>query len=195
MDISCQPCRDEVTRNLWIDLHDRLFAFIHSRLDDPDDVEDTLQDVFLKIHSSLASIRDVEKIESWVFQITRNCIADHYRKSDRQPLEADLILMEDDPGDDTAAGLAPYISEIVRSLPDIYREAILLTDYQGHNQNEAARMLGISVSGFKSRVQRARAMIKETMLTCCHFEFDARGILFDYREHCCCCSVENSQTA
>jgi len=187
MDLTCQPCRDDAIRELWSSLHDRLYAFIHGRVKDPDDVEDILQDVFLKIHTNLASIRDVTRIESWVFQITRNCITDHYRKSAKQDWQPDLSVTDDYTEVDAAEELAPYIREIVESLPDIYREAVLLTDYQGLNQVEAARLLGISISGFKSRVQRARAMVKETMLSCCHYEFDARGIIYDYRERCCCC--------
>lgn len=192
MDIGCQKCRDEVTQTLWIDLHDRLYKFIFSRVHDPDDVDDILQDVFLKIHTRLATIRDTSRIESWVFQITRNCIHDHYRKPVRLPLETDIPVTDDVGGEeDTAADLAPYIQEIVQSLPEKYREAILLTDYGGINQSAAAKQLGISPSGFKSRVQRARSMIREIMLTCCHFEFDVRGIICDYREHCCCCSEED----
>ncbi len=190
MDICCQECRNVALQTLWEDLHDRLFKFIRSRVNDPDDVEDILQEVFLKIHTNLETIRDVSKIESWIFQITRNCITDHYRKPSKLPLENDLPIFDDYSGEDTAEDLAPYIQEIVQSLPEKYREAIQLTDYYGMNQLEAANHLGITVSGFKSRVQRARTMIKETMLTCCHFEFDARGIVYVYRRHCCCCKEE-----
>ncbi len=195
MDIGCQDCRDDALRTLWEDLHDRLFAFIRARVDDPDDVEDILQETFLKIHTSLATIRDVSKVESWVFQITRNCISDHYRKPAKLPLDTDLPTTDDYPGEDTAENLAPYIKDIIGSLPGKYREAILLTDYEGISQVDAAEKLGITVSGFKSRVQRARSMVKETMLTCCHFEFDARGIVYDYRERCCCCSEGNPITS
>jgi RNA polymerase sigma-70 factor, ECF subfamily len=190
MDIGCQDCRDEALRILWVDLHKRLLAFINSRVNDADDAEDILQEVFLKIHTSLSTIRDVSKVESWVFQITRNVITDHFRKPPKLPLETDLAVTDDYSGEDTAEDLAPYIQDIVKSLPEKYREAILLTDYQGLNQVEAAKRLKISISGFKSRVQRARNMVKETMLTCCHFEFDARGIVYDYRQHCCCCEED-----
>jgi RNA polymerase sigma-70 factor, ECF subfamily len=192
MDIGCQPCRNEATQTLWVDLHDRLCKFIYSRVNDPDDVEDILQEVFLKIHTNLETIRDVSKIESWVFQITRNCITDHYRKPSKLPLENDIPIYDEYSGEDTAEDLAPYILEIVKSLPEKYREAILLADYQGMNQQEAASQLGMGTSGFKSRVQRARSMVKGNLLICCHFEFDARGVVFDYRDNCCCCEEEPS---
>jgi RNA polymerase sigma-70 factor, ECF subfamily len=194
MDISCQACRNDAMQTLWEDLHDRLYKFIRSRVNDPDDVEDILQEVFLKMHTNLGTIRDVSRIGSWVFQITRNCITDHFRKPIKLPLEKDIPIFDDYGGEDTAENLAPFIQDIVQSLPEKYREAILFTDYQGMNQIDAANTLGISVSGFKSRVQRARTLIKGIMLSCCHFEFDARGIVYDYRDHCCCCSEEETIT-
>jgi RNA polymerase sigma-70 factor (ECF subfamily) len=107
-------------------------------------------------------------------------------------VESDFPVYDEYTGEDTAEELAPYLQEIVNSLPEKYSQAIILTDYQGKNQQEMADILGISISGAKSRVQRARQKIKDIMLACCHFEFDARGIVYDYREHCCCCDGEPS---
>jgi hypothetical protein len=42
----------------------------------------------------------------------------------------------------------------------------------------------------KSRVQRARGMVREVMLACCHFEFDTRGIVMEYYEPCCVCESQ-----
>jgi RNA polymerase sigma-70 factor, ECF subfamily len=52
--------------------------------------------------------------------------------------------------------------------------------------------LGISLSGAKSRVQRARKKLKELLLECCHFEFDRYGTVFDYHPKNCtkCCESE-----
>jgi RNA polymerase sigma-70 factor, ECF subfamily len=76
---------------------------------------------------------------------------------------------------------------MVNELPEPYRQALLLTEYQGLNQKQMAERLGISVSGAKSRVQRAREKLRDMLLNCCHFEFDRRGRIVDYYEHCCCC--------
>jgi hypothetical protein len=68
---------------------------------------------------------------------------------------------------------------MIHSLPGPYREAILLTEFDGLSQVEMARRLGISVSGPKSRVQRGRRQLKNMLLDCCRFEFDRRGRVFD----------------
>jgi RNA polymerase sigma-70 factor, ECF subfamily len=190
MDLGCQECRNDALQTLWKELHDRLYRFIYIRVNDPDDTEDILQNVFLKIHTNLETIRDVNKIESWVFQIARNSIMDYFRKPGKLPLDENLPVFDEYASVDTAEDLAPFIQEIIQTLPPIYQEAVQLIDYQGMNQPDAAKTLGISLSGMKSRVQRARGMIKETMLSCCHFEFDVRGAIMDYRDHCCCCENE-----
>ena len=189
---------------LWNHLHDRLHRFICSRLPDEDDAEDILQDVFLRIHDRIDTVRDVQKLESWIYQIARNSIVDYYRR--RRSLvslsdlpdgsESELGEASVGPGpedkdadeDPIVQSLTADIREIVQSLPEPYREALLLTEDQGLSQKELAEQLGISLSGAKSRVQRARQKIKDALLSCCHFEFDARGLVYDYRAHCCACT-------
>ena len=188
---------------LWNHLHDRLHRFICSRLPDEDDAEDILQDIFLRIHDRLDTVRDMQKLESWIFQIARNSIADYYRGrrrlvplseiADGRELESaeagDGCHHNEDPDEDPIVqSLASDIREAVQALPKPYREALILTEYEGLSQKDLAERLGISLSGAKSRVQRARQKIKDALMTCCHFEFDARGLVFDYRAHCCACS-------
>ena len=60
-------------------------------------------------------------------------------------------------------------------LPAAYREALLLTEYQGLTQKALAERLGLSLSGAKSRVQRGRTQLKQMLEECCTFEFDRRG--------------------
>ncbi len=172
---------------LWEQMHGRLCRFVCSRFADEADAEDILQDVFLKIHTNLEAVRDTERVESWMYQIARNSIADFYRSRRRLTSLPELAVSDDYPEEDAAESLAPSIRDIVESLPEPYRQALILTEYQGLSQKELAERLGISLSGAKSRVQRARQKIKDILLACCHFEFDARGLVYDYREHCCTC--------
>jgi RNA polymerase sigma-70 factor (ECF subfamily) len=184
---------DTALEPLWTHLHDRLYRFICSRLPDEDDAEDILQDVFLRIHDRLDTVRDAQKLESWIYQVARNCITDYYRARRRLVPLSDLseeAQVGEDASDDDAIvqNLTADIRQIVQSLPDPYREALILTEYEGLSQKELAERLGLSLSGAKSRVQRARLKIKDALLACCHFEFDARGLVYEYRAHCCACS-------
>lgn len=175
--------------DLWNQFHHRLLQFVSNRVSDPQDAEDIVQDVFMRIHDHLDTVRNVDRLESWIYQIARNSIADAYRR--RQ----NLVILDDLPGDkdvpnvDSRENLAPYLREIVETLPEPYREALLLTEYEGLTQKELANRLGISLSGAKSRVQRARQKVKEVMLSCCHFQFDVRGVICCYRSKCSGCDL------
>lgn len=178
---------------LWDQLHVRLCRFICSRISNPEDAEDILQNVFLRIHTNLSTVRNQQKLESWVYQIARNSIIDNYR-SHKAPADLNEIAVLDEyPEEDVPESLAPYIREVIDSLPSDYRQALISTELDGISQVEYARRYGLSLSGAKSRVQRARQKVKDIMLTCCHFEFDVRGLIADYYEHCCCCCVESDQ--
>jgi RNA polymerase sigma-70 factor, ECF subfamily len=187
MQTGCKACNDETLQTLWEILHERLYRFILSRVNNPDDAQDILQSVFFKIHTNLDSVRDGDRLESWVFQITRNCITDFYRQPGKVPLDDTLPSYDDHTSDDPSSEIAQYVHDIVKSLPDKYRQAIEMVDYRGLSQQNAAHELGISLSGMKSRVQRGRAMVREIMLACCHFEFDSQGIVMEFYDCCCFC--------
>jgi RNA polymerase sigma-70 factor (ECF subfamily) len=70
---------------------------------------------------------------------------------------------------------------LVQRLASPYREAITLTELDGLTQVAAAAQLGISASGMKSRVQRARAQLRDMLVSCCEIELDRRGGITSYR--------------
>ena len=126
------------TEQAWNALHNPLRLFIRKRVPDDDSAEDLLQDVFLKIHTHIGTLRDEEKLESWVYQIARNLIIDYYRRQTPTTSweEAEPLLpVEEIPEEDVRAELAPSVVAMARYLPEPYREALLLTDYQGLSQN------------------------------------------------------------
>jgi RNA polymerase sigma-70 factor (ECF subfamily) len=182
------------TERVWHDLHGDLRAFIGSRINDTHAAEDILQDVFTRIHTHASTLRDETRLQSWIYQITRNAIIDHYR-SQKSTLELPdtLVAPDDDHEVDPASALAPCIKEMVEELPDKYREALRLTEYEGLTQIEAAQRLGLPLSTFKSRVQRARDQIRSTLLECCHFEFDRLNRIINYYPHCDSCTEAQSE--
>jgi RNA polymerase sigma-70 factor (ECF subfamily) len=118
---------------------------------------------------------------------------DYYRSQrPTAELPETLALPEDPDEDDAARELAPSLKAMINCLPEKYRQALLLTEYQGLTQKQMAEQLGISLSGAKSRVQRAREQLKDMLLDCCHFEFDRRGNILSYQPRCACCSSSQS---
>lgn len=173
---------------LWDQYSTRLRAFIRSRVWDDAEAEDILQEVFIRIHRHLCCQPEWNKPKSWIYQIARNLIIDHYRRRrETVELPEGLPAEPDLPEEDPEAVLALSLKEMIDGLPEHYRQALLLTEYQGLSQKQLAERLGISLSGAKSRVQRARERLRDMLLRCCHFEFDRRGRIVDYYQRCCCC--------
>jgi RNA polymerase sigma-70 factor (ECF subfamily) len=98
-----------------------------------------------------------------------------------------LDLPEELPDDDIVSELLPCVQAMVLALPEQDRQALILTEYQGLTQKELGEHLGLSFSGAKSRVQRAREKLKQELLACCHFELDRCGHILDYQPRCDCC--------
>ncbi|HEX9116994.1 MAG TPA: RNA polymerase sigma factor SigZ [Anaerolineae bacterium] len=168
-------------------LHVDLRRFVLARIAEPAAADDVLQEIYLRVHTHIDSVRDCARLQAWVYQVARNAIVDHYR-SRRPVAELPETLMspeascENDVECELIAALAPMIDD----LPEKYRQALTLTLYEGITQREVAKRLGISLSGAKSRVQRAREQLKASLLRCCSFAFDRYGTVLDYWERRCC---------
>ena len=190
-------CENEMdTGKLYEDFSKPLKAFIQKRVNDSALAEDLLHDVFLKIHNQIDSVKDAEKLAPWIYRIAQNVIVDSYRRRREVVSHVEDRTIEDSNQlNDASERLAPTLRHMAEQLPPKYKEAILLADFEGVRQTELAKKWGISVSAAKSRVQRARAMLKDLLLQCCHFEFDRYGTVFDYYPRNCrnCCerSAEN----
>ena len=178
------------TENLWETFHTGLKHFILKRIPDEQSADDVLQETFLKIHTRIATLRDEEKLQSWMYQIARNTIADYYRAQKATVELPETLPVPDEPifEDEVIKDLIPGVKAMVESLPAAYREALILTEYEGLSQRELAQRLGLSFSGAKSRVQRAREKLKTMLLDCCHFEFDRLGKIINYQPNCACCN-------
>ena len=181
-----------IVEQAWTTFHTPLLQFVRRRVSDEASAEDIVQDVFLKVHTHIDTLSDSSKLQSWLYQLTRNAVIDHYRRTRVTVAVSDEIpafVQEDE--NDAVAQLTPAVTAMVAELPDIYREALRLTEYEGLTQKELAERLGISVSGAKSRVQRARRMLRQMLLDCCHFELDRRNAIISYQPRCACCTTND----
>lgn len=177
--------------SIYTEFHSKLRHFIAGRVSDPDAAEDILQDVYLKIHSKIDGLRAEDRLESWIYQITRNAIIDYYRRARPMDELSDSLAAPLDDEPDAVAQLAPSVKGMLNCVPEKYRQALELTELQGLSQVELATRLELTVSGAKSRVQRAREKLKEAFLDCCHFEFDRLGRVVDYHPKCEKCAGPN----
>jgi len=165
-------------RGAWKQLEQKLRPFIARRVRDVD-VDDVLQNVFLRMQRSVGKLRDEERFGPWVYKVARSAIVDHQRVVAKLPL-ADQDSVEDAPeldDDDRPAfrDLATYVAPFIAMLPSPYREALTLTELEGLTQREAADMLGITLPNMKSRTRRGRQQLRKALEDCCNIALDARG--------------------
>ncbi len=145
----------------WSVAQSELRRFIYSRVRDSFTTDDILQDVFIKVHTRFGQLRDSDKLKSWLFQIARNSITDHFRAQKKTITDTELRWDSEGPGLNDCVSYC--LQEMLLTLPEKYRVALDLAEIQGLSQIELAKRLNVSYSGAKSRVQRARLMLKEKM--------------------------------
>ena len=160
---------------IWQEFATKLSQFIRARVSDQATAEDILQDVFVKIQGGLDRLQDPAKLEGWLYLIARNAIIDHYRRR-KETSEVPENMPAEPPENDTEMQeLKAAFRRMIDRLPELYRDALVLTEFEGLTQNQLAKRLGISLSAAKSRVQRAREQLKQMLHDCCSFQFDRRG--------------------
>lgn len=181
---------------LWRAVSEPLRGFVGRRVATPEDAEDILQDVFVRVHAGIDALRDEERLVSWVYRIARNAIIDHYRSAPRRREVPAAVLPEldetwradeADAAAETRAELVGCLRPAIAALPPDAREALELTELGELTQAEAAARLGISVSGMKSRVQRGRRRVRTLMEECCALVFDGRGAPIERECRTACC--------
>jgi RNA polymerase sigma-70 factor, ECF subfamily len=172
---------------------EELRPFVARRVRDAHDVDDVLQEIFLRMQRGLPQLRDEQRFGPWMYRLARNAIVDHARAKSRGGLlVADAPDDAADPGSDEgdpSRELASYVAFFVAMLPTPYREALTLTELEGLTQREAAEMLGVSLSTMKSRVQRGRTKLREALERCCEIALDARGRVMSYEPRTSCAAT------
>ena len=170
--------------DIWNALRERVRRFVGSRVRDPATADDITQDVMLKVQAQRHTLRAGEKLPAWVFATARNAIIDHYRtKAVREHADVqdhDAEADNDAHMQNAVRDLTLCLTRMIEQLPEPYRQAMRLADLEGSSQQEVADQAGISLSGAKSRVQRARQMMREMLDDCCRIERDCRGNVMDF---------------
>lgn len=170
------------TENIWQEYHEKLRSFICGRVSH-EMADDILQEVFIKIHSKIDSLKESAKFESWLYQITRNTIIDYYRsKKPDQALPEWIAQPVPDDEEVIRKELSVCLDPMIKELPNKYKEAVRLSEIERKTQREVAELEGISLSGAKSRVQRGRSLLKTILHQCCEFEVNQKNQIVDYQK-------------
>ncbi|WP_322761168.1 sigma-70 family RNA polymerase sigma factor [Frankia sp. Cr2] len=188
----------------WDETLARIRAFVTARVGDPEQAADITQDVLVRGIAS-GALERVDNPAAWLYRSARNAVIDHYRTR-RTHAPAAQIADWPDPGptdnepNQATRDLARCLQPLLAELPPAGRDALTRVDLDGQTHQQAAEQIGISVSGMKSRVQRARRDLKDRLTSCCQVHLDRTGAIADYRANSddgkgCGCASQVPSTA
>ncbi len=158
----------------------RLFGLARHYIRSQAEMEDLVQESFLKAYSRLSTFQSQASFYTWLYRITKNTILDHLKRKGRSPVQA----MEDPEevlggvsGAEGRSGRLPapdaqlLTSEVVgitrdvlQELPDIFRDVLILRELEGLSYGEISETLGVSIGTVESRIFRARAKFKDKLI-------------------------------
>ena len=165
--------RYEEISAFWISYKDALRNYILKIVKDPDTANELSHEVLMKVYSSCCSGRSILNIRSWLFQIAYNTCMDYFKKAGRTTeLKYDII---DCPQEEVYNNASEFVLPLLKLLPKKYGEPLELADIDGLKQQEVADRLGISLTAAKTRVQRARKLLKDQITECVNMEVDPSG--------------------
>ena len=167
--------------SIWQEYSTSLRGFLYSRVSNDADVEDLLQEVLIKTHQNLDTVKSSEKIKPWLFQLANNTIIDFYRKKGRarDVSASDLWYAENHVV--VEQELAQCVEPFIRALPKKSADLLLAIDIEGQSQKDYAEKAGISYSTLKSQVQRGRAKLRTLIDDCCSLTLDRHGNVVEFQ--------------
>ena len=122
------------------------------------EVDDLVQDIFFHAYKKLHTLRDAAAFGPWIAMIARNRAVDFHRRS-RETVEINDELS----GSDTHDSKAAEILELVRSLPEAYRETLILRLVEGMTGPEIARRTGLTAASVRVNLHRGMKLLRERL--------------------------------
>ena len=156
---------------------DSMYNFAFRLTFDEDDAKDLVQDTYLKAYRFINSFEKGTNAKAWLFRILKNSFINEYRKKSKQPTKVDYQEVEtyynsesvdysmtsDLRVDAVKDMLGDEISNALNSLAVDFRTVIILCDLEGFTYEEMAKILDIPIGTVRSRLHRARNLLKEKL--------------------------------
>jgi len=180
--MSDAPRTSEDIGAVFTTLKSGLRNYLRRQVDDPSITEDMVQDIFVKAMTTINDNRVPANITGWLYAVARTTVADYYRSKRLDVIELDENLPESNQVNEELLHreLATCLRPLARQLPAIYRDTLLAIDFGSRTMSSFAQEQSLSLSAIKSRTSRARKMLKEMLLECCHVEV-SDGFVTDYQ--------------
>lgn len=143
----------------------RIARFVIGQTGERDNYEDICQAIFVKMVLGLPKLRDVERFESWLFQIARNACRDHQRaRRGSQNLFVPLCVHHEKIAPTTETDSTDEVERAIAGLPEEQRTLLRLSLEEQRSYEDLARLSRSTLSSVKSRLWRARENLRELLL-------------------------------
>ncbi len=156
---------------------DSMYSFAYRLTFDADDAKDLVQDTYMKAFRFINSFQRGTNAKAWLFRILKNSFINEFRKKSKQPAKVDYNEVEqfynsDDAGENITSDLrvetvqhmiGDEISGALNAIPLDFRTVIILSDLEGFTYEEMSKILDIPIGTVRSRLHRARNMLKEKL--------------------------------
>lgn len=158
---------------------DSMYNFAYRLTFNEDDAKDLVQDTYLKAFRFINSFERGTNAKAWLFRILKNSFINEFRKKSKQPAKVDYNEVEsyynsDEAGESITTDLrvetvqhmiGDEITGALNALPVDFRTVIILSDLEGFTYEEMAKILDIPIGTVRSRLHRARNMLREKLVS------------------------------
>ncbi|MBC8172357.1 MAG: sigma-70 family RNA polymerase sigma factor [Chitinophagales bacterium] len=171
--------RDRVFSKEFLPHADALYNFAFHLVYDEEDANDLVQETFLKAYRFIDSYQQGTNAKAWLFKILKNGFINDYRKKVKQPVKVDYEKLFDyqetedesyveyvDLRQEVYQGLlGDELTKAINELPVDFKTVILLCDVEEFSYEEIAKIVDIPIGTVRSRLHRARNILKEKLRT------------------------------
>lgn len=162
-----------------------------TRMIGTDEAEDLTQEVFIKVHRNIQSVKKESSITGWIYRIATNAAIDRIRSLSRKSVssfitEEELLAEDQSEWTDKVLSLEQQLIEkemndcirnYISSLPENYRSVLVLSELEVLKNHEIADILGLTLENVKIRLHRARAKLKKVLQGNCNFYYNTENNL------------------
>jgi RNA polymerase sigma-70 factor (ECF subfamily) len=161
-----------------------LLHYLRRCTGDPDLAEDLLQETLIRIGRGLPGFEGRAQLKTWAFSIATRVAADHFRQPANRARIIDLAESAEPADSDYSVERRLVVDEmngcvrqVIDSLPEDYRAALVLHDLEGLTAEQTAEISGCSVPTAKIRIHRARVRLADALRQACDFYRDSDNVL------------------
>jgi len=166
-----------------------LLYFILKNVSNKNIAEDLLHEVFIKAYANFDTLKEKEKIQSWLYMIARNTITDYFRKKQISSTENTDLFFEENIEESVINELSCCLKTLIKKLPQNQKSVLEAVYFNEKSLLEYSHENNIKLSTVKSHSKRAKEKLKNIFNECCSFQLNKKEEIVDYKyknDSCIC---------